>query len=491
MSSRGEAIHRPLIKVQSLHRRLGLVEAVAGVSFCLYRGQISVLLGANGAGKTTLLRLMAGLLRPGSGYVRVGDREIRHTDPVSRAGVAFVGHNTSSFDELSVMENVCFAAQLRGVKPPANIRYVLDRFQLWNHRLRPTRELSRGLRQRLELAQALVAEPEVILLDEPYNALDQQARLDVDKVLIGCKERAAILIATHDIDHARTISDRILILHNGRLAIDGEAESVDSTHIASVIEHGVVPKSPAAFGRDILLEARSSRITESISRAYPGWIDGWKTLVLREFRAEIRTRELIPAMMVMGILMLLVFSLAFVIVPEDARPVATGAFWSSLVFATVLGAVRGFATERDRGTLRLQLQAPISRSVMFASKWIVNYSSIILVGGISAVMTTAFFGAPFVSWSSILIVLVGSASLATIATMYGALISNIRAREILAPVLMLPVTLPVLIGGVAFTLEALTVTAVPTNLPWLGLVLAYCAILVSLAVILIDYILED
>ena len=106
-------------------------------------------------------------------------------------------------------------------------------------------------------------------------------------------------------------------------------------------------------------------------------------------------------------------------------------------------------------------------------------------------MTTAFFGAPFVSWSSILIVLVGAASLATIATMYGALISNIRAREILAPVLMLPVTLPVLIGGVAFTLEALSVTAVPTNLPWLGLVLAYCAILVSLAVILIDYILED
>ena len=178
-STKDEAIHRPLITVQSLHRRLGLVEAVAGVSFGLHRGQIAMLVGKNGAGKTTLLRLMAGLLRPESGYVRAGDREDRHTDPVSRAGVVFVGHHTSSFDELSVMENVCFAAGLRGFKPPTNIRHVLERFQLWNHRLRPTRELSRGLRQRLELAQALVAEPEVILLDEPYNALDQQARSDV------------------------------------------------------------------------------------------------------------------------------------------------------------------------------------------------------------------------------------------------------------------------------------------------------------------------
>ena len=92
---------------------------------------------------------------------------------------------------------------------------------------------------------------------------------------------------------------------------------------------------------------------------------------------------------------------------------------------------------------------------------------------------------------AVLTVLVAAAALASIATLYGALLTNTSAREMLAPVLMLPVTMPVLIGGVAATLDSLSATAVPTRLPWLGLVLAYCAILLSLAVLLVDYIFED
>ena len=482
----------PLVEVRALHRRLGPVEAVAGVSFSVSRGEIAVVLGENGAGKTTLLRLMAGLLRPGAGSVIAGGRRVSQTDAISRAGLAFVGHRTSSYDELSVLENVRFAASLRAMEPHVRqIQKTLEQVDLWRFRSRRARELSRGMRQRLELAQALVADPEVVLLDEPYNALDVRSRQAVDTLLAERKDHAAILIATHDVEHARSIADRVLILHRGRLQVDATTESVGSRPLQELLDQAAAGAAPEPPDQTTSQDAASVAPPESMTRGRPGWFSAWRTLVAREFRAEIRSREFVPAMVVLGVLMLMVFSLAFIIPPEDASAVASGAFWASLVFATVLGAVRGFAVERDRGTLQTQMLAPISRTAIFSSKWIVNYLSIALVGGVAALVTAGFFRIAFISWFTAATVLVAAAALASIATLYGALLTNTRAREMLAPVLMLPVTLPVLIGGVAATLDSLSVTAAPTQLPWLGLVLAYCAILLSLAVLLVDYIFED
>jgi len=482
----------PLVEVHSLYRRLGAVEAVAGVSFTQRRGEIAVVLGENGAGKTTLLRLMAGLLRPAAGSVRTGGRRVSQTDPISRAGLAFVGHGASSYDELSVIENVRFAAQLRAVAPDSpRIRETLEQVDLWRFRDRRARELSRGMRQRLELAGALVADPEVILLDEPFNALDSRSRASVDALLAGRKPNAAILIATHEIDHARSIADRVLVLHRGRLQLDATVESLGDRDLREVLDQAAAGDPPHQPAESESGRTAADSTPDRITRRRPGWLRAWRTLVTREFRAELRSREFVPAMVVLGVLMLMVFSLAFAIPPEDAPAAASGAFWASLIFATVLGAVRGFAVERDRGTLQTQLLAPISRSAIFGGKWIVNFVSIALVGGVAAVVTSVFFRIAFAGWMTVLTVLVAAAALASIATLYGALLTNTRAREMLAPVLMLPVTMPVLIGGVAATLDSLSATAVPARLPWLGLVLAYCAILLSLAVLLVDYIFED
>ena len=482
----------PLVEVCSLYRRLGPVEAIAGVSFRVRRGEIAVILGENGAGKTTLLRLMAGLLRPGSGSVRAGGRLVSQTSPGSRAGLAFVGHRTSSYDELSVLENVRFAAELRAVGPEApQIRETLEQVDLWRFRSRRARELSRGMRQRLELAGALVAEPELILLDEPYNALDLRSRAAVDAILAGRKANAAVLIATHDVEHVRSIADRVLVLHRGRLQMSATLDSLGGRSLQELLDQAAAGEQPVLAPVPDSGKPVYDYSPDPMIRSRPGWLRAWRTLVARELRAELRSREFVPAMVLLGVLMLMVFSLAFIIPPEDAPAVASGAFWASLIFATVLGAVRGFAVERDRGTLQTQLLAPISRSAVFAGKWTVNYVSIALIGGVAAVMTAVFFRIAFADWSTVATVLVAAAALASIATLYGALLTNTRARELLAPVLMLPVTMPVLIGGVAATLDSLSVTAAPARLPWLGLVLAYCAILLSLAVLLVDYIFED
>ena len=480
----------PLVKVRGLRRRLGAVEALAGISFDLRRGEITVLLGDNGAGKTTLLRAMCGLLRPGQGAVVVAGRRVSHTDPVSRAGLAYVGHQASSYDELTVLENVRFAAGLRGIGPEDDqIGQVLKGVNLWRFRSRRARELSRGMRQRLELAQALAAGPEVILLDEPFSTLDGRSRAAVDDLLAERKERVATLIATHDVELAERIGDRVLLLRRGRLVLDARMESLDGRPLREVLEQaGADEAAPEAAGRSLNGDEGAP---ERISRHRPSWIGAWRTLVAREFRAELRSREFLPAMVVLGVLMLMVFSMAFIIPPDDAAAVASGSFWASLIFATILGAVRGFAVEHDRGTLQTQLLAPISRTAVYGGKWIVNFVSIAVVGAVISAVTSGFFRVPFAGLWTLAIVLVAAAALATVATLYGALLTNTRARELLAPVLMLPVILPIMIGGVAASLDALSVTADSGNLPWLGLVLAYCAVLLSLSMLLVEHIFED
>jgi ABC-type multidrug transport system ATPase subunit/ABC-type transport system involved in cytochrome c biogenesis permease component len=477
----------PIVRVQGLRRRLGATEALAGISFELRRGEIVVLLGDNGAGKTTLLRAMSGLLRPGSGAVLAAGRPVTHSDPVSRAGVAYVGHQVSSYAELTVLENVRFAAKLNGLDPAdARIESALRGVDLWRFRSRRARELSRGMRQRLELALALATDPAVILLDEPYNALDTRSREAVDALLLERKTNAALLIATHDIEHAERLADRVLLLQRGRLLLDARLDDPGRPPLREMIADAVAAKSRIAD------ESHQPALPmDSLTRHRPGPLGAWHTLVAREFRAELRSREFVPAMVVLGVLMLMVFSMAFIIPPEDAAAVASGSFWASLIFATILGAVRGFAVEHDRGTLQMQLLAPISRAAVFGGKWVVNFVSIGLVGLVVAAVTAGFFRVPFAGLGMVAIVLVAALALATVATLYGALLTNTRARELLAPVLMLPVILPIMIGGVAASLDVLGVTPEADGLPWLGLVLAYCAILLSLSMLLVDFIFED
>ncbi len=479
-------VTRPIVRVNGLRRRLGATEALAGISFELRRGEIVVLLGDNGAGKTTLLRAMSGLLRPGSGVVLTAGRPVTHSDPVSRAGVAYVGHRVSSYDELTVLENVRFAATLNGIGPAdARIKSALRGVELWRFRSRRARELSRGMRQRLELALALATDPAVILLDEPYNALDGRSREAVDALLLERKANAVLLIATHDTDHAERLADRVLLLQRGRLLLDARLDEPGRPPLREMIANAVAAKTP------IPEESTQPPPMDSLARHRPGPLAAWRTLVAREFRAELRSREFIPAMVVLGVLMLMGFSMAFIIPPEDAAAVASGSFWASLIFATILGAVRGFAVEHDRGTLQMQLLAPISRAAVFGGKWVVNFVSIGLVGLIVAAVTSGFFRVPFAGLGMVAIVLVAATALATVATLYGALLTNTRARELLAPVLMLQVILPIMIGGVAVSLDTLAVTADSGDPPWLGLVLAYCAILLSLSMLLVDFIFED
>ncbi len=206
------------IAARKLVKRYGGVTALRGIDLEVPRGATLAVLGPNGAGKSTLLRLLAGLARPSSGELRVaGQRADRRS---ARARIGFVGHTTFLYPALTARENLVFAARLYGVSEPAErADRLLEDEGLTRVAERPVGTFSRGMAQRLAIARALVHEPEVVVLDEPFTGLDRAAARRLAARLQGLRGggRTTVLV-THEVEQAAALADRVIVLARGRIA---------------------------------------------------------------------------------------------------------------------------------------------------------------------------------------------------------------------------------------------------------------------------------
>jgi heme exporter protein A len=216
----------PLLDASNLHRSYGRVRALRGVDICLTSGDALAVVGPNGAGKTTLLRVLAGLVRPADGVVRVVGRTLHPGNPDARRPIGFLSHQSLLYDDLTVQENLVFTARLFGLRDPAAAaRRVLEECELGSRSSERPRSLSRGLLQRAALARALVHDPRVLLLDEPFTALDA-AGADRLRGLLRARltAGAAMVIVTHQLGEAWELATRVGVLANGRWALESSRE---------------------------------------------------------------------------------------------------------------------------------------------------------------------------------------------------------------------------------------------------------------------------
>ena len=220
----------PALEASGVTKRFDDVLALDAVSLCVPRGTCVALVGESGSGKTTLLRLFNRMLEPDSGRVMVGGTNVSSLDPVSlRRALGYVQQDGGLLPHWSVLRNVALVPWLEE-RPDAEARAraQLDLVGLPAEQFggRFPRELSGGQRQRAALARALAAGPAVLLLDEPFGALDALTRADVQEAFSALRRRLGVtaLLVTHDLDEAFRLADRVAVMRQGRIEQEGEPD---------------------------------------------------------------------------------------------------------------------------------------------------------------------------------------------------------------------------------------------------------------------------
>ena len=230
------------IDVQGLTKRFGQFTAVDGIAFGVERGEIFGLLGPNGAGKSTLIRMLTTLITPTSGSARVGGFDVvKEADGVRRS-IGVIPQAMTTDLELSVEENLVIFAKLYGVPRAKRTRLIgelLEAVELAQWADKPVKNLSGGMRRRVEIARGLVHEPSIFFLDEPTTGLDPVSRVAVWEMLqqIKAQRDLTVLVTTHYMDEADRLCDRVAIVDHGRLvALDSPLKLKASIPGRNVLE---------------------------------------------------------------------------------------------------------------------------------------------------------------------------------------------------------------------------------------------------------------
>jgi heme exporter protein A len=212
----------PLLEARGLQRRFGRVRILHGIDLSLEPGEALAVFGPNGAGKTTLLRLLAGLIRPTGGEVRVLGKTLGRGTDQARRPIGFLSHASLLYDDLTLLENLTFAARLYLLDDPSDAaRAALGAAGLSARAGELPGRLSRGLLQRAALARAMLHDPPVLLLDEPFTGLDAPA---ANRLRSALRSRLAggngVILVTHNLADAWELASRVLVMIEGRWVVD-------------------------------------------------------------------------------------------------------------------------------------------------------------------------------------------------------------------------------------------------------------------------------
>lgn len=212
-----------MITVEQLNRSYGSLRAVKDVSFTISQGEVIGLLGPNGAGKTTIMKMMCGFLEASSGRISINGNDIADQTLQAQAQIGYLPENLPVYPEMTVVGYLEYAAGLRGIaeaQQAQEIRRVISATELHEKAFSKIGDLSRGLKQRVGVAQALLGNPKVLILDEPTNGLDPTQTQHMRDLIRELAEHATVILSTHILSEVEAVCDRVLMVRSGELVLD-------------------------------------------------------------------------------------------------------------------------------------------------------------------------------------------------------------------------------------------------------------------------------
>ena len=460
-----------MLVAEDLWKGFGGRVVLRGVSLTVRAGEAVVILGPNGSGKTTLLRVLATLLLPDAGRLRLFGQDPSSSGASVRARIGFTTHEALLYGGLTVEENLRLFASLYGVEA-ARVEAWMRTSGLWTRRGEVVRTLSRGWLQRATLVRALLPAPPLLLLDEPFTGLDAEGMEWLRGVLAEhLSAGGALVLTTHRPEEVEGIARRVLLLESGRL-----------------IPH-LRPSEPHEEGPG----GRVPRRTSGQEAQPPGFGAGVWALLRKELRIELRTREILPVMALMALVAIVLFSVTMGLDPALARAAAPGVLWTTFTFAAMLGLSRAQAVERERAAALAVLAAPVDRGAILVAKataqllWILTTELLSLVA--FGVLLNVDLGIHLGTLVPVL--LLGSAGLSLVGTLLSAVAAGTRLREVLLPLLLVPMALPLLIGSARATAKVLEGLPLWAAWPELRVVGAFGIILGAASLVLFETVAEE
>ena len=220
-----------MIEVSGLVKRFGAVEAVRGISFTIGEGEIVGFLGPNGAGKSTTMNILTGYISATEGSVRIGGHDILKQPDEAKRLLGFLPEQPPLYLEMTVEEYLRFVCKIKRTPPPyePQIARVCEKAGLTAMRRRMIRNLSKGYRQRTGLAQALIGEPRVVILDEPTVGLDPIQIVEIRSVIRELGKSCTVILSSHILPEVQAVCERVLMINEGKIVADGTVQSLSST----------------------------------------------------------------------------------------------------------------------------------------------------------------------------------------------------------------------------------------------------------------------
>lgn len=221
-----------MIEVQHLSKQYGKVQAVKDVSFQVGKGQVIGLLGPNGAGKTTIMKILTGFHFPTSGVARVDGLSVEDYPVEIKKRIGYLPENAPSYGDLTPLEYLKFVSKARAISRETQkirIDEVMDLCSLQEVKNKPIETLSKGYRQRLGLAQAIIHDPAILILDEPTTGLDPNQILEIRSLIRDLGKSKTVILSTHILQEVEAVCSQVIIIHQGRIAAQGTGAEIAKT----------------------------------------------------------------------------------------------------------------------------------------------------------------------------------------------------------------------------------------------------------------------
>jgi gliding motility-associated transport system ATP-binding protein len=222
-----------LIEIEGLTKRFGAFTAVDDVSFNVARGEVLGFLGPNGAGKSTTMRMLAGFMIPTAGTARLMGHDVRTDGVAARRVLGFLPEGAPTYGEMSVTSFLRFCARVRGYRGEAladRVVHAIGLTRLESVRLQPVETLSKGFKRRVGLAQALLHDPPVLVLDEPTDGLDPNQKHEVRTLINQMRPDKAIIISTHILEEVEAVCTRAMVISAGKVVVDATPAALAAMH---------------------------------------------------------------------------------------------------------------------------------------------------------------------------------------------------------------------------------------------------------------------